>query len=86
MIGEGRILWKNLTGRRDGMVGHLLWHPGLFNFVMEGTVEGKNCRGRQRLQHVTQIFENVGCKNYVEMKRLAHDRRKGRTASNQSRA
>lgn len=84
MVGEQKSLWKTLVRRRDRLVGHVLRHPSLVSLVMEGLVEGKNGRGRQRLQYATQIVEDVGCKKYVEMKRLAQDRRKWRTASNQS--
>lgn len=83
-IGEEKCLWNTLTRRRNRMVGHILRHPSLVSLVMEGTVEGKNCRGRQRLQYATQILEDVGCKKYVEIKRLAQDRMKWKAASNRS--
>jgi len=66
------------------MVGHVLRHQGITSVVLEGAVEGKNCRGRQRFEYIQQIAEDVGCQSYSEMKRLAQDRNSWRGASNQS--
>ena len=83
-IGEERTLWHNLTKRRDRLVGHILRHAGIVNLVLEGSMGGKNCRGRPRLQYSKQIQLDVGCSSYVEMKRLAQDMLAWRAASNQS--
>ena len=83
-IGEERSLWRNLTKRRDRMIGHYLRHPGLVNLVLEGSVWGKNGRGRPRSEYDRQIRVDVGCSSYVAMKRLAQDRVAWRAASNQS--
>lgn len=83
-IGEERNIWVTLTRRRDRMVGHVLRHQGITSVVLEGAVEGKNCRGRQRFEYIQQIAEDVGCHSYSEMKRLAQDRNSWRAASNQS--
>ena len=83
-IGEKRALWHNLTKRRDRLIGHILRHSGLVNMVLEGSVWGKNGRGRPRLEYDKQIQLDVGCGSYVEMKRLAQDRLAWRAASNQS--
>jgi hypothetical protein len=45
---EKRVLWNNIVQRRDRLIGHLLRHEGLLKTVIEGTVEGKRCRGRPR--------------------------------------
>ena len=66
------------------MVGHVLRHQGITSVVLEGAVEGKNCRGRQRFEYIQQIAEDVGCHSYSEMKRLAQDRNSSRGASNQA--
>ena len=83
-IGEEMSLWKILTRRRDRLVGHILRHPGLVNIALEGKIEGKNCRGRPRLDYVRQIINDVGCRNYKEMKELAQVRKAWRAASNRS--
>jgi len=83
-MGAQRCLWNMLTNRRDRLVGHILRHESLTNTVLEGMVEGENCRGRQRMEYLPQIAEDVSCRNYAEVKRLAQDRTAWRLASNQS--
>ena len=82
--GERRTIWRNLTRRRDRMIGHILRHPGLIQLVFEGSVGGKNGRDRPRYEYDKQIRADVGCSSYVEMKRLAQDRVAWRAVSNQS--
>ena len=38
--------------------------------MVVGVVNGKSCRGGQRLEYVRQIFEDVGCCKYLELIRL----------------
>lgn len=83
-VGEERSIWKTIVRRRTRLVGHILRHPGIVNTAIEGSIEGKNCRGRPRQEYVAQIIQDVGCERYVEMKRLAQNRKKWRSASNQS--
>ncbi|XP_049833909.1 uncharacterized protein LOC126278101 [Schistocerca gregaria] len=83
-IGEERNMWKTLIRRRDRMIGHLLRNEGMTSMVLEGAVEGKKYRGRQRLEYIKQIIEDIGCKCYSEMKRLAQERNSWWAASNQS--
>ncbi|XP_049957338.1 uncharacterized protein LOC126473992 [Schistocerca serialis cubense] len=83
-IGEKRSLWHNLTRRRDRLVGHVRRHQGITNLVLEGSVEGKNCRGKPRNEYAKQIQNGVSCSRYWEMKKVAQDRVAWRAASNQS--
>ena len=83
-VGEKISLWQHLTKRRDRLVGHILRHDGLVKLTLEGSVWGKNAVGRPRLGYSEQIWEDVGCVSYVEMKRLTQDRLAWRVASNQS--
>ena len=66
------------------MIGHTLRHEGLAGTILEGTVEGRKRKDRQRLEYVKQIIDDVGCSGYCKMKRLAQDRNGWRAASNQS--
>jgi hypothetical protein len=81
---EKRVLWSNTVQRRDRLMGHLLRHEGLLKTVIEGIVEGKRCTERPRLSFTHQIFSDVRCKNYTEMKQLTESRREWRAASNRS--
>lgn len=72
-IEEEMGIWKTLIRRRDMMIGHVLRHQGITSMVLEGAVESKNCRGTQRLEFKQQITEDVCCKCYFEMKRLARE-------------
>lgn len=44
--------WRSLFRRRAGWVGRVLGHPGFVNLIIKGTVEGKNYRGRQRIEYI----------------------------------
>jgi hypothetical protein len=70
--------------RRDVWVGHLIRHEGLIKTILEDAVEGKNARGRPRLEYIDQILEDTGCPTYKALKRLAEDREGWRAAANQS--
>jgi hypothetical protein len=52
--------------------------------IIEGSIEGRNYRGRSRLADIKRIVKDVGCTTYVEMKREAERRADGRAAVNQS--
>jgi hypothetical protein len=47
-------------------------------------VEGKNARGRPRMEYMQQIIEDQGCTSYKETKRKASNREEWRIATNQS--
>ena len=72
-----------INKRRNTWIGHTLRHEGLLLTILEGVVEGKNARGRPRLEYVTQVVKDLGCHSYSEMKKLAEDRQAWRTAANQ---
>jgi hypothetical protein len=65
------------------MVGHILRHEDLMKTVLEGRVEGKNYRGRPRLEYIEQIRKDVECNTYSEMKGMVEDRTGWRAASYQ---
>ncbi|XP_050531519.1 uncharacterized protein LOC126900101 [Daktulosphaira vitifoliae] len=52
-------------------IGHVLRHGGLLGLIIEGCVEGKNARGRPRMEYMQQIIEDQGCTSYEETKRKA---------------
>lgn len=47
------------------MVGHILRHPSLAYLITEGRVEYKHYKGRQGLEYIKQIVEEVGYRNYI---------------------
>ncbi len=63
------------------MIGHNLRHPGILAVLIEGMVERKNWKGRQRMSYEEQIMKDTGCRSYSVMKRLAYDRVKWRDAT-----
>ncbi len=80
-MGVEQDIWKMIVKRRVRMIGHNLRHPGILAVLIEGMVEGKNWKGRQRMSYEEQIMKDTGCKSYLEMKRLAYDRVKWRDAT-----
>lgn len=82
-VGERRCFLKYLKRRRNHLVGHILRHNGLLKLIIEGTVDGKNSRGRPRLEYMSQIMEDMSCGSYWELKRKAERREEWRAAANQ---
>lgn len=82
-VGEGRSLMKQLKQRRAKFLGHLLRRDSLAKRVIEGQIEGRNRRGRPRLEYIKQIVCDMGCQSYVELKRKAERREEWRAAANQ---
>lgn len=83
-IQERRRIWRHITKRRTQTIGHILRRDGLIKTIIEGKVNGKNPKGRPRLQFIKQIIQDSGSNSYEEMKRKALDRGKWKAATNQS--
>lgn len=73
-VSERKSMWKSIQKRRNELIGHILRHDGLLLLILEGVIDGKNHRGRPRLQYISQIMEDQGCNSYQELKRKASDR------------
>ena len=80
---EEKSFLQNLKGRRAKFIGHILWHNGLVKRIIEGTIEGKNHRGRPRLDYMKQLMVDMNCTSYCELKRKAEKREEWRAAANQ---
>lgn len=65
---------EEYTEKRNELIGHILRHDGLLLLILECVIDGKNHRGRPRLQYISQIMEDQGCNSYQELKRKASDR------------
>ena len=61
--------------------GHVTRTNGLSKTILQGTVQGKRRRGRQRKKWADNITEWTG-KNFAETQALAHDRKRWRTLVN----
>jgi len=71
-VSESKSIWKSvLQKRRNELIGRTLRHDGLLLLILEGIIDGKNRRGRPRLQHISQIIEDQGYNSYEELKRNA---------------
>ena len=66
-----RSLYASIKRRCDRLIGHALRYEVLAGRILGGIVEGRKRKGRQRLEYVKQIIDNVDCSGYSEMKRLA---------------
>ncbi|KAF0693084.1 Uncharacterized protein FWK35_00035702, partial [Aphis craccivora] len=83
MVSNEEVL-ERMSRRRNEWIGHVLRHGGLLGLIIEGCVEGKNARGRPRMEYMQQIIEDQGCTSYKETKRKASNREEWRIATNQS--
>lgn len=83
-ISEEKLIWKSIVRRRNEWIGHIMRHEGLLKLIIEGCIDGKNHRGRPRLEYIQQIIKDQGCNSYVEMKRKADNREEWKMAANQS--
>ena len=72
-VKEKRSLYASIKRRRDRLIGHTLGHEGRSGTILEGTIEGRKRKGRQRLEYVKQIIDDAGCSVYCHMKRLTQD-------------
>ena len=52
---EVKTFLRNLKGRRAKFIEHILRHNGLLKRIIEGTIEGKNHRGRPRLDYMKPV-------------------------------
>jgi len=51
-ISEKRVLWNSIKKRRNEWIGYVLRHDGSLGLIIEGCVEGKNYKGRPRLEYI----------------------------------
>ena len=84
LVKEKKSLYASIKRRCDRLIGHTLRHEELAGKFLEGTEEGSKRKGRQRLEYVKQIIDDVGCSGYCKMKRHAQDKRTDEATSNQS--
>jgi len=82
-VGEERSFLKALKIRRAKLIGHSLRHNNLLGRIIEGSIEGKNSRGRPPLEYIGQLVKDLGCVTYYELKRKAEKREEWRIAANQ---
>ena len=82
-VGEGRCFLKWIKQRRAQLMGHIIRHDSMLKRIIEGVVEGKNLRGRPRLEYMKQLLRDMRCASYHELKRKADDRGAWRAAANQ---
>ena len=62
LVKEKRSLYISIKRCRDRLIRLTLKHEGLAGTISEGTVEGRKRKGRQRLEYVKQIIDDVGCR------------------------
>jgi hypothetical protein len=70
-VQENRSLLGDIIKRKRNWLGHVLRHDCLLKDMLEGSVEGKNKRGRKRTKMVDSIKAGG---SYEEMRRKAWDR------------
>ena len=51
--------------------------------IIEGTIEGKNHRGRPRFDYMKQLKVDMNCTSYCELKRKAEKREEWQAAPDQ---
>ena len=68
LVKEKRSLYISIKRHRDRLIGHTRRHEGLAGTILEGTVEGRKRKGRQRLEYVKTIIDDVDCSRYCEIK------------------
>jgi hypothetical protein len=72
-IGGEREILNTIDNRKKNWLGHALRRNGLTKDVIEGSVEGKNRKGRRRIKMIDTLKQKVG-NSYEALKRRAFDR------------
>ena len=78
-VGEKRSLINTITRRQKNWIGHVLTGNNLIKELIEGWLFGKK---KEKTEKTNAEFHNE--KTYVEMKRLAHDRKSWRKQNHKS--
>ena len=76
-------LLTTVKKRKLKWYGHVTRASGLSKIILQGTVQGKRRRGRQRKKWADNIAEWTG-KNFAETQALAYDRKRWRTLVHRS--
>jgi len=74
LVEEERNIVITIEKRKKNWIGHIVRGNSLLKLVLEGRMEGKRPRGRQRIGMIDELKEG----SYVSMKRRAEDRQKWR--------
>ena len=53
------MIYASIKRRRDRLIRHTLRHEGLAGTILEDILEGRKRKGRQRLEYVKQIIDDV---------------------------
>ena len=72
MAEEKRLLIDTIRKRKKNWMGHILRRDSLINVALEGRMEGKRSRGRQRVKMMDDILAGFKC--YQDLKNTAQDR------------
>jgi len=51
-ISEGKLLWKSIVRRRNEWIANIIRHEELLKLIIEGSVGGKNHRGKPKLEYI----------------------------------
>ena len=78
MINSKSMLVEMIKRRMLTYFGHLVRREGIQRLLLDGKINGKRSRGKQRLTQADYIKESTGMK-YSECIRMAQDRRSWRS-------
>ena len=70
-VGEKRSMIETIVRRKKNWIGHKMRGDGLMKEVLEGKMEGKRGRGRQRIGMIDEFVIN---EQYGDLKRRAENR------------
>ena len=56
LVKEKRSLYVSIKRRRDRLIGDTIRHKGLAEIVLQGILEGRKKKGKQRLEYVKKII------------------------------
>ena len=78
MANDKRRLLENIRKRQIEFIGHISRHQCLEKLVLEGKIEGKRSRGRQRMSYLDSLRPVTHCNATTEILQMAQDRQEFR--------